>query len=91
MAKSRLKARRPDADVPKPSIEDPGNAAIISAKAEQQIRSIIEKGKKKGYLTYEEMGDQLPGEAATPARLDRLLATLDEMGITLVDEADPAP
>ena len=89
VAKSRLKARRPDADVPKPSIEDPGNAAIISAKAEQQIRSIIEKGKKKGYLTYEEMGDQLPGEAATPARLDRLLATLDEMGITLVDEADP--
>ncbi|MHC4395437.1 MAG: RNA polymerase sigma factor RpoD [Planctomycetota bacterium] len=56
--------------------------------AEQQIKAIIEKGRKKGFLTYEEMNKELPEEAATPARLDSLLATLDEMGINLVDEAD---
>jgi len=56
--------------------------------AEGQIRALIEKGKKKGYLTYEEMNEQLPEEAVTPARLDSLLMTLDEMGITLLDEAD---
>ncbi|MHC4474521.1 MAG: RNA polymerase sigma factor RpoD [Planctomycetota bacterium] len=56
--------------------------------AEGQIRAIIEKGKSRGFLTYEEMNEELPEEAVTPARLDSLLMTLDEMGITLLDEAD---
>jgi RNA polymerase primary sigma factor len=56
--------------------------------AEGQIRALIEKGKKKGYLTYEEMNEELPEEAVTPSRLDSLLMTLDEMGINLLDEAD---
>ncbi|MHC4645162.1 MAG: RNA polymerase sigma factor RpoD [Planctomycetota bacterium] len=34
------------------------------------------------------MNDELPDEAVTPARLDSLLMTLDEMGISLLDEAD---
>jgi RNA polymerase primary sigma factor len=55
---------------------------------EAQIRSIIEKGRKRGYLTYEEMNDELPDEAISPNRWDSLLMTRDEMGIKLVDEAD---
>lgn len=55
---------------------------------EQKILAIIEKGRKKGYLTYDEMNDDLPEEAVSPARLDNLLATLEEMGISLMDEAD---
>jgi RNA polymerase primary sigma factor len=49
---------------------------------------MIEKGKKKGYLTYEEMNAELPEEIISPTRLDTLLTTLDEMGISLIDEAD---
>ncbi|MFC1637344.1 sigma-70 family RNA polymerase sigma factor, partial [Planctomycetota bacterium] len=56
--------------------------------AEEFIRLLIEKGQKKGYLTYDEMNDMLPEDAVSPGRLDRLLATLDERGISLVDEAD---
>lgn len=52
------------------------------------IKAIIEKGRKKGYLTYDEMNEELPDEAISPNRLDSLLMTLDEMGIALVDEAD---
>jgi len=59
-----------------------------SKETEQQIKVLIEKGRKKGFLTYEEMNEQLPEEAISPARLDRLLANLDEMGIDLRDEAD---
>jgi len=62
------------------------SAEIISP--EQQIKLLIEKGQKKGFLTYEEMNDDLPEEAISPGRLDRLLATLDEMDISLLDEAD---
>ncbi|TKJ36055.1 MAG: RNA polymerase sigma factor RpoD [Planctomycetes bacterium B3_Pla] len=49
---------------------------------------LIEKGKAKGFLTYEEMNDDLPEDAVSVGRLDSLLATLDEMGISLLDEAD---
>jgi RNA polymerase primary sigma factor len=58
--------------------------------AEGMIKAIVEKGKKQGYLTYEEMNDELPDEAITPNRLDSLLMTLDELGIQLIDEADVA-
>ena len=55
---------------------------------ELQIQRLIEKGQKKGFLTYDEMNDELPEDAVSAVRLDRLLATLDERGISLIDEAD---
>jgi RNA polymerase primary sigma factor len=54
---------------------------------EQHIKTLIEKGEKKGFLTYDEMNKALPEEAVSPTRLDSLLATLDEMGVDLLDEA----
>jgi RNA polymerase primary sigma factor len=51
---------------------------------------LIERGKKKGYLTYEEMNNEMPDEMISPNRLDSLLMTLDEMGVRLIDEADVA-
>ena len=58
-----------------------------SKTTEQQIKTLIEKGGKKGYLTYDEMNKALHEDDVSPARLDRMLATLDEMGIDLLDEA----
>jgi RNA polymerase primary sigma factor len=55
---------------------------------EQQIKKLIEKGEKKGFLTYDEMNDNLPEGAVSTVRLDKLLATLDERGISLIDAAD---
>ena len=52
------------------------------------VKSLIEKGKARGYLTYEEMNDELPGEAVEPDKLDSLLMTLDELGIDLIDESE---
>jgi len=65
----------PAPDTPKLSIED-------------KIKLIIEKAKKKGYITYEEMNNELPDESISPARLENLIMTLDEMGISLLDEAE---
>ncbi|MGH2272510.1 RNA polymerase sigma factor RpoD [Anaerohalosphaeraceae bacterium U12dextr] len=57
-------------------------------RVDQAIQSIIEKGKKKGFLTYEELNDDLPDEVISPNQLDSLLMTLDEMGVQLLDEAN---
>ncbi|MHC4736374.1 MAG: RNA polymerase sigma factor RpoD [Planctomycetota bacterium] len=63
-------------------------ATVKIKDTEQHIKILIEKGDKKGFLTYEEMNEGLPEEAVSPTRLDALLATLDEMGIDLLDEAN---
>jgi hypothetical protein len=90
VAKKRTKAvKARKAEVPEqviPDAESSTTAVIVDP--EEQIGLLIAKGKKKGFLTYEEMNDDLPGEAVSVSRLDNLLATLDEMGITLLDEAD---
>ncbi|MBN1127293.1 MAG: RNA polymerase sigma factor RpoD [Sedimentisphaerales bacterium] len=72
------------------ALEDGAADALtgLSTTAEDKIKAIIEKGKKNGYLTYEQMNEELPDEAITPNRLDSLLMTLDEMGIQILDEAD---
>jgi RNA polymerase primary sigma factor len=55
---------------------------------EKTIKAIIKIGKEKGHLTYEEINDALPDEVISPARLDSLLMTLDELGVQLLDESD---
>jgi len=87
VARKRIKASRPDA-LDETEIDAESSTSIKNKNAEQQIKAITEKGKRKGYLTYEEMNEDLPEELVTPDRLDSLLATLDEMGINIVDEAD---
>ena len=57
-------------------------------KLDQNIKTLVELGKKQGYLTYEEMNKSLPEEGVSPDRLDSLLMTLDELGIQLMDEED---
>ena len=52
------------------------------------VKSLILKGKERGYITYEEMNEQLPDDAISPDQLDSLLMTLDELGIEIVDESE---
>jgi len=51
-----------------------------------EIQSLIERGKQKGFLTYEELNNLLPDEAISPDYIDEILLTLDEKGIGLIDE-----
>ncbi len=52
------------------------------------LKALVEKGKERGFLTFEEMNDELPDDNISPDRLDSLLMTLDDLGIDLIDEAD---
>ena len=60
----------------------------MSQAIDASVKGLIAKGKERGYLTYEEMNDDLPDEAVSPDKLDSLLMTLDELGIELIDEAE---
>ncbi|MEN6505303.1 MAG: RNA polymerase sigma factor RpoD [Planctomycetaceae bacterium] len=60
----------------------------MAAPLEASIKKLLDDGKRRGYITYEEMNDGLPEGAVSPDRLDALLMTLDEMGIELIDEEE---
>jgi RNA polymerase primary sigma factor len=92
VAKKRKKKRKKKTvkkEAAKKVVTEKESTEITDIKdTEQQIKKLIEKGEKKGFLTYDEMNDDLPEDAVSAVRLDRLLATLDERGISLIDEAD---
>ncbi|MHC4525501.1 MAG: RNA polymerase sigma factor region1.1 domain-containing protein, partial [Planctomycetota bacterium] len=84
-------ALKPDADKELETTTPEEDEAVVAArneKIEKTIKSIVVKAKEKGFLTYEELNDTLPDEIISPARLDSLLMTFDEMGVQLLDEAD---
>jgi len=45
---------------------------------------LIETGKEKGYLTYGEVNDLLPGDITSPDDLDDLLTTINTQGIDVL-------
>ena len=55
----------------------------------QKIKQLVQKGKEKGYLTYEELNDIVPDDAdISPEKIDDILMMLDELGIDLIDETE---
>ncbi len=64
-------------------------------KANEALKTLIEKGKQSGSLTYDEVNGALP-ESAESDRLPELLELLESQGITLIEAEDaeeetPAP
>ena len=55
-------------------------------KLDEGIKTLLELGKRRGFLTFDQVNDFLPDEAASPERIHGLLETLDEMGIELINE-----
>lgn len=57
-------------------------------KMDEGLKSLIEQGKQKGYLTYSQVNDYLPDDAVNPEKLDQMLLLLEEQGIELIDESE---
>src|SRR3990170_5509160 len=51
----------------------------------EELQALINLGKKKGYLTYEEINNHLPEDITSPEQIDRILIGLDEMDIEVID------
>lgn len=60
----------------------------MDLKLDEGLKTLIESGKEKGYLTYTQVNEFLPDDAVNPEKLDQLLMLLEEQGIDLIDEAD---
>ncbi|MBN1841413.1 MAG: RNA polymerase sigma factor RpoD [Deltaproteobacteria bacterium] len=49
------------------------------------LKQLITKGKKQGYLTYEELNDALPDGDVSADQLDEMMMVFDELDIEIID------
>ena len=55
----------------------------------QQIKSLISEGKKKGFLTVEELSKALPGEITTrPEQIDEIVQVFEQLNISIINEKE---
>jgi RNA polymerase primary sigma factor len=73
----KREAPAPVADAKKPP------AKKVDQKA---ITELLAKGKKQGYLTYDEINEMLPEDMLSPDQIDETLMLFDDNGIEVVDE-----
>ena len=57
-------------------------------KIDEGLKSLIELGKQKGYLTFGQVSEYLPQDAVNPDKLDKLMQVFEENGIELIDESE---
>jgi RNA polymerase primary sigma factor len=55
-------------------------------KLDEGLKTLLELGKRRGFLTFDQVNDVLPDDATSPERIHGLLEMLDEMGIELINE-----
>ncbi|SPA37916.1 RNA POLYMERASE SIGMA D (SIGMA-70) FACTOR TRANSCRIPTION REGULATOR PROTEIN [Cupriavidus taiwanensis] len=56
----------------------------------QKLKALIKLGKSRGYLTYAEINDHLPDDMVDSETIDTLVATLNDIGIAVYEQAPDA-
>src|SRR5262245_49809402 len=57
-------------------------------KIDDSLKALLDSGKEKGFLTYDQVNDHLPDDDTNPEKNDQILMLLEEQGIELIEEAE---
>ncbi|MEZ7895280.1 MAG: RNA polymerase sigma factor RpoD [Thauera sp.] len=100
MAREKAKDPRKDApakgrpakakDKSAPVIESPAATPLDAEVRRTRLKTLITLGKERGYLTYAEISDHLPDDVADAEQIEGIIATFNNMGIQVYDEAPAA-
>ncbi|MBU1169449.1 MAG: RNA polymerase sigma factor RpoD [Proteobacteria bacterium] len=63
-----------------------GNADELRKSQQELIKDLIVEGKKKGYLTFDEVNEGLPDDVASSEQLDEIFLGFTDMGIQVVEK-----
>jgi RNA polymerase primary sigma factor len=89
---AKAKSRDEDDDDDEPSSDRAGAesgppAAKKKGAKGKEVDDLISLGKSKGFLTYAEVNEALPGDDVDPDQMDDVLNVLDNEDIEIVDDA----
>src|SRR5205814_3565230 len=59
----------------------------VTDKLSPEVRNLVEEGRKKGFVTYDELNKVLPDDLVSPDKLDTILQMMDDLGIEMVESA----
>ncbi|HRD34254.1 MAG TPA: RNA polymerase sigma factor RpoD [Rhodocyclaceae bacterium] len=99
MAREKIKGSRKDSPKGRPAktkrkdelVADSPAANPLDAEVRRtQLKTLITLGKERGYLTYAEISDHLPDDVADAEQIEGIIATFNNMGIQVYDEAPAA-
>ena len=80
------RTKKKDAVAAEKPVASPVDAEIRRS----QLKTLITMGKERGYLTYGEISDHLPDDVADAEQIEGIIATFNNMGIQVYDEAPAA-
>src|ERR1700761_7348490 len=63
-----------------------GDAPLIDLN-DASLKKLIARGKKRGYLTYDELNEMLPQDASSDL-IEDITSALSEMGVNIVDNEE---
>jgi RNA polymerase primary sigma factor len=89
-AKQRGEDGEGDGEAPEGEIEGGGDDELDEgALAERkEVKALMDQGREKGFLTYEEISDALPSDiVASPDQIDDVMSMFGEHDIRIVDNA----
>src|ERR1700761_7199166 len=64
-----------------------GDAPLIDLN-DASLKKLIARGKKRGYLTYDELNDALPQGEMSSDQIEDITSALSEMGINIVENEE---
>ena len=64
--------------------------SLVIEEKYDQVRRLINMGKERGYLLYDEVNDMLPAEVHSSAEIDDLLSTFECYGIYVYEDVSSA-
>lgn len=86
-SKSKKKAEVPEEE-PENDDPDPEDDEPKPVNAEQRIRDLLESGKQKGILTFNEVMDTLNEIGVDADQMDKIYGEFEELNIDIVEEVD---
>ncbi len=66
-----------------------GDAPLIDLN-EANIKKLIARAKKRGYITYDELNEALPQDQMTSEQIEDVMATINDMGVNIVENEEAA-
>ncbi len=64
--------------------------SLVIEEKYDQVRQLINIGKERGYLLYDEVNDRLPAEVHSSEEIDDLLSTFERYGIDIFEDVSSA-
>ena len=69
--------------------QDKDDAPLIDLN-EASVKKLMNKAKKKGYITYDELNEALPSGEMSPDQIEDIQTALSEMGVQIVENDEEA-